>query len=447
MNDVSFEQIANFRDAGGHATDNGERVRTGLLYRCGHLANATDADVDALEQLGIGVVVDLRGDAERVIEGESRLPRGARGRLPPDGRRARRPRHPGAALLGRRRPDHGGVPARCRARHDAPRITRVRGRRSALRAVRRVRPHRGRSGRDTCGRALLRRERTVRGGPSRSCCSHLVCPRRWSSTSTYGRTSHRPCGWRTSLGRPQTSSNPGYSNHSSSCTSTTSPRRSMHSRSTGAASTATSAVVSASMRSSAHDSGPSCSNRRRPPDFPRLRAPAANRRGTPAARRPDTARDLRRARTGGRSVVPGMPGRPPRGRPRTGLNAPCSLVFWSASLSSSSPWGPSPRSSCGGMRTTIKVQCERGKSRVRLLRNVRLKTSLNSAGSSPHPGLRSSLWVAQANRGYPDSLPSLLTLDRSGESGIPRFASFAPHPPSGNASIGRSLSPSASATV
>jgi protein-tyrosine phosphatase len=78
MNDVSFERVANFRDAGGHSTDDGQRVRTGRLYRCGHLANATDADVDALEQLGIGVVVDLRGDAERVIEGESRLPRGAK---------------------------------------------------------------------------------------------------------------------------------------------------------------------------------------------------------------------------------------------------------------------------------------------------------------------------------------------------------------------------------
>ena len=78
MNDASFERVANFRDAGGHVTDDGQRVRTGLLYRCGHLANATDADVDALEQLGIGVVVDLRGDAERVIEGESRLPRHAK---------------------------------------------------------------------------------------------------------------------------------------------------------------------------------------------------------------------------------------------------------------------------------------------------------------------------------------------------------------------------------
>jgi protein-tyrosine phosphatase len=78
MSGARFEGIANFRDAGGHLTADGQRVRTGILFRCGHLANATDADVDTLEQLGIGVVVDLRGDAERVIEGESRLPRHAR---------------------------------------------------------------------------------------------------------------------------------------------------------------------------------------------------------------------------------------------------------------------------------------------------------------------------------------------------------------------------------
>jgi protein-tyrosine phosphatase len=76
--DAPFERIANFRDAGGHVTSDGHRVRTGLLYRCGHLANATDADVDVLEQLGVGVIVDLRRDDERGIEGESRVPSGAR---------------------------------------------------------------------------------------------------------------------------------------------------------------------------------------------------------------------------------------------------------------------------------------------------------------------------------------------------------------------------------
>jgi protein-tyrosine phosphatase len=78
VTDLTFERIANFRDVGGHATADGHRVRTGLLYRCGHLADATDADVEVLEQLGVGVVVDLRRDVERGIEGESRVPRGAK---------------------------------------------------------------------------------------------------------------------------------------------------------------------------------------------------------------------------------------------------------------------------------------------------------------------------------------------------------------------------------
>jgi protein-tyrosine phosphatase len=77
MTAAAFERIANFRDAGGHPTRDGQRVRTGLLYRCGHLANATETDVDTLEQLGVGVVIDLRATVEREIEGVSRLPRGA----------------------------------------------------------------------------------------------------------------------------------------------------------------------------------------------------------------------------------------------------------------------------------------------------------------------------------------------------------------------------------
>ena len=52
--------------------------------------------------------------------------------------------------------------------------------------------------------------------------------------------------------------------------------------------------------------------------------------------------------------------------------------------------------------------------------------SLRRIGDTPIRFLRSNSWVAQANRGYPDSLPSLQLMGRSGESGIPRFASFAP---------------------
>ena len=103
-------------------TSDGHRVRTGLLYRCGHLANATDADVDVLEQLGRRR--DRRPATRRRTGDRGREPRAARreGRVPPDGRRARGARHPGAARVGRRRADQGGVPARCRPRHDAARV-------------------------------------------------------------------------------------------------------------------------------------------------------------------------------------------------------------------------------------------------------------------------------------------------------------------------------------
>jgi protein-tyrosine phosphatase len=74
---LAFERIVNFRDVGGCPTGDGRRVRNGLLYRCGHLGNASDADVELLEELGVRLVVDFRGALERELEGESRLPRGA----------------------------------------------------------------------------------------------------------------------------------------------------------------------------------------------------------------------------------------------------------------------------------------------------------------------------------------------------------------------------------
>jgi protein-tyrosine phosphatase len=73
-----MQGVRNFRDIGGHLTATGARVRTGRIYRAGHLANATDADLERLEQLGIGVVIDFRGPSDIADEGEDRLPPGAR---------------------------------------------------------------------------------------------------------------------------------------------------------------------------------------------------------------------------------------------------------------------------------------------------------------------------------------------------------------------------------
>ena len=75
---MDFEQIVNFRDAGGVRTTDGRQVRHGVLYRSGHLADATDADLTVLAALGIEVVVDLRRDRDIEHEGHNRVPDGTK---------------------------------------------------------------------------------------------------------------------------------------------------------------------------------------------------------------------------------------------------------------------------------------------------------------------------------------------------------------------------------
>ena len=73
---MDFEQIVNFRDAGGAHTADGHRVKRGVLYRSGHLAAATDGDLTVLEALGVKVVIDLRRDGDIEHEGHNRVPAG-----------------------------------------------------------------------------------------------------------------------------------------------------------------------------------------------------------------------------------------------------------------------------------------------------------------------------------------------------------------------------------
>ncbi|NUU23916.1 MAG: tyrosine-protein phosphatase [Streptomycetaceae bacterium] len=65
----------NFRDAGGHATADGRKVRTGLVYRSDGLAALDAADAETFTGLGIGLVCDLRSEHERETEPD-RLPAG-----------------------------------------------------------------------------------------------------------------------------------------------------------------------------------------------------------------------------------------------------------------------------------------------------------------------------------------------------------------------------------
>ena len=63
-----MEAINNFRDFGGYQTQNGTRLRKGLLYRSGDLSKATDADLEHIASLGIKTVCDLRSEGERKKE-------------------------------------------------------------------------------------------------------------------------------------------------------------------------------------------------------------------------------------------------------------------------------------------------------------------------------------------------------------------------------------------
>jgi len=73
----ALRSVPNFRDAGGHATRDGARVRRGSLYRSVALDAASEADLQALAGLGVRTVFDLRTGMEQARRPD-RLPAGAR---------------------------------------------------------------------------------------------------------------------------------------------------------------------------------------------------------------------------------------------------------------------------------------------------------------------------------------------------------------------------------
>lgn len=73
----TLDGVLNFRDMAG-LTAPGGVIPPATLLRSGHLAEATDADLAALEPLGIHSVVDFRQDADRLGDGGAdRLPEGS----------------------------------------------------------------------------------------------------------------------------------------------------------------------------------------------------------------------------------------------------------------------------------------------------------------------------------------------------------------------------------
>jgi protein tyrosine/serine phosphatase len=62
---IELDGVINFRDFGGGAGADGRRVRMGRLFRSGHHATATEADLERLAALGFRLFVDLRRPPER----------------------------------------------------------------------------------------------------------------------------------------------------------------------------------------------------------------------------------------------------------------------------------------------------------------------------------------------------------------------------------------------
>ncbi|HLS82518.1 MAG TPA: tyrosine-protein phosphatase [Steroidobacter sp.] len=64
----AFEGACNFRDVGGYHTDDGRTVRWGRVFRTGVLSYFTPADREALLQLRVRAICDLRRAEERARE-------------------------------------------------------------------------------------------------------------------------------------------------------------------------------------------------------------------------------------------------------------------------------------------------------------------------------------------------------------------------------------------
>jgi protein-tyrosine phosphatase len=70
---IPLEAVHNLRDLGGYPTADGGTTRWGVAYRADGVYRATDQDRQALAALDLGVIIDLRTDAELEERGTLRL--------------------------------------------------------------------------------------------------------------------------------------------------------------------------------------------------------------------------------------------------------------------------------------------------------------------------------------------------------------------------------------
>lgn len=74
---MAFEAIQNLREMGGLPVAGGGRIRSGQLFRSGHLSTATDADLERLSGLGLTTIIDFRTEVDhRGDGGPDRVPDG-----------------------------------------------------------------------------------------------------------------------------------------------------------------------------------------------------------------------------------------------------------------------------------------------------------------------------------------------------------------------------------
>lgn len=79
----SFDSIENFRQLGGLTRPDGARIKDGVLLRSGHLGHASEADIAALADMGLSLVVDMRDRRERDRSPDRAVPGAENVWLPP----------------------------------------------------------------------------------------------------------------------------------------------------------------------------------------------------------------------------------------------------------------------------------------------------------------------------------------------------------------------------
>lgn len=70
MAEATLQGAPNFRDIGGVHTEDGRLVRSGLVFRSGHLSKLTASDVATLRNMGIKTVIDFRPEREQELSGK-----------------------------------------------------------------------------------------------------------------------------------------------------------------------------------------------------------------------------------------------------------------------------------------------------------------------------------------------------------------------------------------